>query len=148
MSGYSIREALRGFAVLVFLGAIAFVGLRCMAGCKPVDDPSSQMQAVVPALARGVKAADGACASLARAKMDADLARDCAFAYDAARLSLQAADDALDADVQTDVPCQVAQALAYARQMAGLIEKHGGKLPRSLTYALTASLVVSEVCRG
>jgi hypothetical protein len=147
MNGLRIRDAISPVVFLVGLVGLVAIALN-LCDCKPAADPSTQMEAVVPALARGVKAADSACASLARAKMNADLARDCAFAYDAARLSLQAADDALDADVQVDVPCQVAQALAYARQMAGLIEKHGGKLPRSLSFALSSSAVLAGVCRG
>lgn len=147
MIGQHIKDAL---SPVVFL--VAVVGLVALAlglcECTPVEDPSAQVAAVVPTLARGVKAADSACASIARAQGDAQLARDCAFAYDAARLSLDAADDAIDGPDSSDVPCQVAQALAYARQMAGLIEKHGGKLPRSLAFALTSSTVLAEVCRG
>lgn len=151
MSGYSIKEALRGFAVLCFLAAIAFVGLRCMAGCKNVEDPGGQRRAVVLTVANGVVIADKACASIARAKGGDEgykLAVACAFAYDAARLSLVTADEKLDRDTPEDVACEVEQALDYARQMAGLIEKHGGKLPRALKDALEFAAVVALGCAG
>lgn len=43
MSGYRIREALRGLGVLLLLAAIAFVGMRCMAGCTPAEGDAMKM---------------------------------------------------------------------------------------------------------
>lgn len=41
MNGYRIAEALRGFAVILFLAAMAFVGTRCLTGC---DSAATQAQ--------------------------------------------------------------------------------------------------------
>lgn len=34
MIGRNIKDALGGLAVLLFFAALAFVGMRCLAGCK------------------------------------------------------------------------------------------------------------------
>jgi hypothetical protein len=145
VSGNAIRKAI---PVVLFLCALGYVVFRSL-GCKPVEDPGAHQRAIVVSLAHGVRAADKACASVARGKGGREgyeLARDCAFAYDSARLSLDAADEALDGTEAPDVPCQVAQALAYANQMAGLIEKHGGKLPKALVHAFALAPMLSERC--
>lgn len=149
MIGYHIKEAFRGFAVLAFLGAVIFLALRCQ-GCKPVEDPGAHRRAIVVTLANGVYVADQACASIARAKAGQDgyeLAKGCAFAYDAARLSLVIADEKLDRD-DDDVACEVAQAFAYAKQMADLLQKHGGKLPKALQHAFTLAPLLGSLCNG
>lgn len=151
MIGYHIRETLRGLAVLLFLAALIVVGLRILAGCTPAEDPSAQRRAVVLTIANGMVVGDKACASVARAKGGEEgyrLALACAFAYDAARLSLVTADEKLDKEAPEDVSCEVEQALDYARQMAGLIEKYGGKLPRALADALRFAALVGTGCAG
>jgi hypothetical protein len=145
MNGLTIRNSI---GPALFLVAMAFIVMRFFLGCKPVEDPAAHRQAIVTSLAHGVKATDKACASIARAKKDEQIAKDCAFAYDAARLSLDAAEDKLDADTPEDVACEVAQALAYASQMAAIIEKHGGKLPRALTYATPLAMTLGGLCHG
>jgi hypothetical protein len=67
MIGYHIKEALRGFAVLAFLGAVIFLALRCQ-GCTPAEQ-----QAVVISVenAAAVKQYDDAlveCQQAARQK--------------------------------------------------------------------------------
>lgn len=150
MNGRDIERALTGVCLVVFFGAVIFIGIQLLTGCKPAQDPS-QRRAVVLTVANGVVVADKACASVARAKGGEEgyrLALACAFAYDAARLSLVAADEKLDKDTPEDVSCEIEQALDYARQMAGLIEKHGGKLPRALEDAFRFASVVSLGCAG
>lgn len=144
-----VQGAIPGICAIIFLGAVVFI-ITQLLGCKPAEDPSAQRRAAVLTIANGVFVADQACASIARAKADKqeayDLAKSCAFAYDAARVSLIAADDKLDADSPEDVSCEIAQALAYARSMAGLIEKHGGKMPRALGHALQFASLAAEEC--
>lgn len=143
MSGLSIRNAI---GPVLFLVAVGFIVARFFLGCKPVENPGAHHQAIVESLAHGVRVADQACASIARAKKDLALAQDCAFAYDAARVSLVAAEDKLAQDTPQDVACETAQALAYANQMAGAIEKHGGKLPKALAYAFATAPMLAEMC--
>lgn len=151
MIGQHIKDAV---APVVFL--VAIVGLVAIAlgltDCRPVADAGAHHRAIVLTLANGVAVADQACASVARAKTDPrdgyELAKGCAFAYDAARLSLIAADEKLDRDTPEDVSCEVQQALDYARQMAGLIEKHGGKLPRALVQAFELAPMLAQGCAG
>jgi hypothetical protein len=147
----AVEQAITGVAVLVFIAAVLFVVIQLI-GCKPVEDPTAHRRAVVLTIANGVYVADQACASIARGKTDAregyELARACAFAYDAARVSLIAADEKLNMDQPDDVSCEVAQALAYAKQIAGLIEKHGGKLPPALRHAFELAPMLAENCAG
>lgn len=143
-----VRDVIGVVFFLLFL-ALLVLGV---ARCKPVDDPGAQHRAIVQGLAYGVRAADQACASLARgapvAREGYELARDCAFAYDAARVSLDAADEALDGEGEQDVSCHVAQALAYAQHMAALIEKKGGKLPKALVQAFSLAPMLGGLCHG
>lgn len=143
-----VRDALGMVLFLLFL-ALLVLGV---ARCRPVDDPSAHHRAIVLTVANGVYVADQACASIARAKTDAregyELARACAFAYDAARVSLIAADEKLDGNAPEDVSCEIAQAIDYARQMAGLIEKHGGKLPKALQHAFQLAPMLASRCAG
>lgn len=151
LDGRAVEHAFTGVAVLLFLAALVFLALQ-LVGCRPAEDPTAQRRAAVTTIAHGVAVADQACASIARAKVDArqgyELARACAFAYDAARLSLLAAEEKLDADNPADVACEIAQAIDYARQMAGLIEKHGGKLPPALRQSLPFASIVALGCAG
>lgn len=146
----AIEQALTGVAVVIFIGAVAFV-CAFLVNCKPADDPGASQRAAVLTLANGVFVADQACASVARGKTDAregyELARACAFAYDAARVSLIAADEKLDREGE-DVACEIEQAIDYARQMAGLIEKHGGKLPKALVQAFQFAPLFASGCAG
>ncbi len=148
---HHVKDAFPAVCAIILLAALVFVAAH-VAGCKPVEDPSAQRRAVVLTIANGVFVADQACASIARAKTDTregyELARACAFAYDAARVSLIAADEKLDADNPDDVACEIAQALAYANQMAGLIEKHGGKLPPALRHAFQLAPLIAQECHG
>lgn len=145
MIGQFIKNAI---APALFLCAVAvLVFLHC--SCKPAEDPAAHHQAIVESLAHGVRAADQVCASIARAKggqAGLALASDCAFAYDAARVSIVAAEDKLAQDTPQDVACETAQALAYANQMAGIIEKHGGHLPKALVYAFTLAPLLARGC--
>lgn len=151
MIGRHVGDALRGLAVLVFFAAVAFVILRVMAGCKGVENPRAHARAVVVTLAEGVAVGDMACASVARAKMDASLARECALARDEARENLIMAEDALDATDSAkagDVPCMVKQAVASASRLMGLIEKAGGHVPNALNDAMELAPMLAGSCHG
>ncbi len=139
-----VRDAIGIVFFLLFL-ALLVVGV---ARCKPVEDPSGQAADVVGALARGVRAGDRLCAQLARDRKDEQLAKACAFAYDAARVSLDTADTMIDDGKLGDLPCVVAQALAYTRQMAALLEVRGVTLPPLLSRALGIAPAVTEACNG
>lgn len=41
MIGRNIHDALSGVAVLVFVGAVAYVAMRILAGCTPARDPDA-----------------------------------------------------------------------------------------------------------
>jgi hypothetical protein len=149
MNGQAIKEALSPVLFLVAVVGLTAIALSICDGCKPVENPGAHHQAIVESLAYGVSVADQACASIAKAKGGREgfaLAKDCAFAYDAARVSLIAAEDKLAKDTPEDVACETAQALAYANQMAGAIEKHGGKLPKALAYAFATAPMLAERC--
>lgn len=149
MIGLAIRESLAPVLFIAAVVGVVAIALHC--GCEPAKDPRAHNRAVVLSIARGVEAADVACASIARAKKDAPLARDCAFSRDAAKVSLEAAEDALDSDDPSkaaDVPCQVAQAVAYATALAGLVEKAGGKLPKALVDGFELAPMLAGGCRG
>jgi hypothetical protein len=148
MIGQYVKNAL---APALFLTAVAVLVVIHCAGCKPAENPRAHARAVVVTLAEGVAVADLACASIARAKMDAPLARECAFARDEARESLIAAEDALDATDSAKaggVPCMVAQAVTSASRLMGLIEKAGGRVPNALHDAMDLAPMLAGSCHG
>ncbi len=150
MNARSIEQALTGICILVLLGAVLFI-IHVLACCKDVESPRAHARAVVLTVAEGVAIGDQACASIARSKSDADLARECAFARDEAKVSLESAEAALDsADsaAAENVPCAVAQALASASRLAGLIERAGGKVPPVLLDGLHLAPQLSRGCNG
>ncbi len=146
----AIEHALTGIAMLVFLGAIAFIA-AALTHCKPADNPRAQARSVVLTIAEGVAVGDVACASIARAKLDLELARECAFARDEAREALIIAEDALDASdaaAAEKVPCAVSAALASANRLVGLIERAGGRVPPALADGLQLAPLLAGGCRG
>ncbi len=150
MNARSIEHALTGIAMLVFLGAVAFIA-AALTHCSPAQNPRAQHRSIVLTLAEGVAVGDMACASIARAKSDVELARECAFARDDARESLIAAEDALDASdlaAAEKVPCAVAAALASASRLVGLIEKAGGRVPPALIDGLALAPLLTGGCNG
>ena len=150
MNARSIEHALTGVAILCLVGAVAFI-VAALNGCKPADNPRAQARSVVLTIAEGVAVADMACASIARAKKDAELARECALARDEARTSLLMAEDALDASelaAAEKIPCAVAAAVASANRLVGLIEKQGGRVPPALADGLHLAPLLAGGCRG
>lgn len=152
MNGRIIHEALSPILfMLACVGVIAIAHHACGCSPRPAEDPRAQRRAVVLTVADGVKAADVACASIARAKRDATLARECDKARDEAAESLKAAEDALDAEDAAragDVPCMVAAAVSSASRLAGLIEHAGGKLPKAMLDGLQLAPMLAGGCHG
>ncbi len=151
MNARDLERALVGVCVMVLVAACVFIAAHLLGGCKEADNPRAHARAVVLTIAEGVAIGDKTCASIARAKADAGLARECAFARDEAKLSLEAAEaglDSADSAAAENVPCAVAQALASASRMAGLIEKAGGKVPAALLDGLQLAPMLAGECRG
>lgn len=151
MNGIDIRRALSGVAVLIFVAAVGFLAAHCLTACAQVENPRAQARAVVLEMAEGVSVADKACADIARAKKDAVLARECDKYRDAAKTSLEAAEDALDstdAAKAGDIPCLVASAFDSATKLAELIRDAGGKLPNALQDAFDLAPMLSRGCHG
>jgi hypothetical protein len=121
-----------------------------LTGCpSPASDPTAHESAVIVQLAHGVELADMACADIARAKKDADLARECDKARDAAKVSLEAAEDALDSRDEAaagNARCSFASALDSARHLADLILDAGGKVPPALMRAFELAPMLRGGC--
>lgn len=153
MNGRYIKEALQPIVVLVGIVAMAAVVVYCVDGCRPAEAPSARAQerAIVLTVAEGVKAADEMCAAVARLRTNADLARECARAYDEAREVLKLAESAVDekdAARHGDLPCAVAHAISLLRGMIGLAEAHGGTPSPVIDDALDVAKIMVGDCRG
>ncbi len=148
MNARAIEHALTGICILILLGAFAYI-VASIGGCKPAENPRAHARAVVLTIAEGVAVGDKACASIARAKKDAGLARECAFAHDEAREALITAEEALDASeaaAAEKVPCAVAAAVVSASRLVGLIERAGGRVPPALTDGLQLAPMLAGGC--
>lgn len=117
-----------------------FLALVALMGCMPANSPERAVaRGTVLTLAEAVKAADLACASLAKRRMDADLADKCADAYAVARASVLAAADGLDAYdsvLAGQTTCAISRGVDALDTMAEAIEGGGGNVPAVVKDAL------------
>lgn len=141
-----VESVRKGKELLVLILTVSLA----TSACKPADSPRANTRAIVLTLADGVNAADLACASIARAKHDADLARACDLARDEAAEALIAAEALLeiDSDAPREIGCHVATALASARRMVIVLKDAGGKVPRALEDGLALAPMLAVTCDG
>lgn len=135
--------------VLLFLFALLGVAAKC--GCRPANTPREQVRSVVLTVAEGVRVADEACASVARAKRDLPLADACAAIVVQARDALLAAEEGVDAwgsAAAGDVPCAVRNAAGSLSRILETIKSAGGKPPPAVEDALRLAPMLAGVCHG
>lgn len=128
---------MRGRAALLFaaVGLVALVlGLLLLEGCRAFesDVPRETARAAVVTTAEGVRLASDACAAHALATRDLELARRCAAAYDAARLSLVTVAvgvDAWDTADRDSLTCAIRRASAELELLTRELERKGGRAP-------------------
>lgn len=119
--------------VLTFGGALAL-------GCAhPHEVIRAEARSAVLQVSDAIVVADKTCAALAREQHDADLANQCAKAYDEARANLvnvAKSVDAFDSGKARDVLCGTVYASDALGNMAELIAGAGGKVPPAIDDAL------------
>lgn len=143
----SVRETVTLGVVLLALLAL----VHALPGCPKAQTPREEARAIVLTVAEGVRAADLACASVARGRVDVKLALDCADAYDRARLSLEVAESAVDLwdrGSAGDVPCATARAVDALTELGNLLRVSGGKVPPVLEDALRLAPVLTRSCKS
>jgi len=123
--------------------------------CTPAKDASSldrkTARAAILTVATAVAVADGVCATTARDRIDATLAKTCADAYDAARPALLAAEsgvDAWDSGQQHDVACAANHAITALQNMGDALTRAGVTWPSVVTDALSISRTLQNVGGG
>lgn len=131
-----LRAVVRDWAPVALLVSLALqVGSAWVVACVRAREPRP-----VVVLAEAVRALDLTCASLARERRDAELARQCADAYDDARTELELADG--DAGGSA---CAVARGVAALERLAVIVRDAGGA--RSALVD-DARRVVAAACDG
>ena len=127
-------------------------GLLCCSSTQPPkSSPRETARAAVIMFARTTVIADEACATLARTKQDAQMAKVCADAYDVARPALLAAESSVDAwesGAKNDVACSVAKASVALTKIVDAVRAGGGTLPLSIEDSLKFATSIVGECHG
>ncbi|WP_394844031.1 hypothetical protein LZC95_44130 [Pendulispora brunnea] len=136
------------------LGLIVPV-LFLLGACAPArgaNAPDRQnARAAILTVAKAVSIADEVCATTAKNRSNAQLAKTCKDAYDVARPALLAAESGVDAwenGQRHDVACSAINAANALRNMGEALSGAGVALPAVLTDALLLSRGLGEVCHG
>lgn len=108
-----------------------------LAACGPGASlpPRAELRGAVLGLAEGVRAADVACAELARARHDLPLAEACGASYQGARAALLAAESALDDGELARVGCEAAPAVARLQELARRLDGPRARVEDALALA-------------
>lgn len=121
--------------VSAFVVALAWCG-----GCRPASHPEppmrAQARAAVLTMADGVRAADGACAAVARARRDLELADRCGRAYQVGRSALLAAEAALDTAGEHRAACAAAPAAVALGESVAAMRAAGSTVPPAVVDAV------------
>lgn len=122
-------------------------------GCASTSDaktaPRENARAAVIMLAKTTAAADEVCATLARTKQDAQLAKKCADAYDVIRPSLLAADSGVDAwesGSRNQVACAIGKTAAALTEIVEAVQAAGGSLPLAVPDSISFVRTVVGEC--
>lgn len=138
-------------AGIVVAAAIGSILASVACGCAPPKTPREEARSVVLLVADGVRQADLACASVARAKGDVSLAENCSAIEREAREALIVAEDALDLwdAVDHDRPsCAVKVATDALQRIVGVVRRAGGKVPRAVDDAFQLAPRLAGACNG
>ncbi|WP_394833573.1 hypothetical protein LVJ94_44410 [Pendulispora rubella] len=129
--------------------------LLLVGACAPArgaNSPDRQnARAAILTVAKAVSVADEVCASTARTRSNAQLAKSCKDAYDVARPALFAAESGVDAwenGQRHNVACSAIDAANALRNIGDALIQAGVSLPAVLTDALLLSRGLGEVCHG
>lgn len=134
--------------------AVLFVTLASLTAtpsCTPAQTPREQARSVVLTVAEGVRQGDLACASIARAKADLELAEGCAAVVKEARESLLIAEsgvDAWDAADADKLPCATKAAADALARLLDTVRRAGGKPPPAVDDALKIVPLLAGACHG
>lgn len=123
----------------MLLAALAFVA--CLPSRSPLDDRATARAALL-VTAQAVGAADRACAEVADARADVDLAHRCAVAYRAAARALRVGAGVIDSGAGTTIACEVAQAAAALGDLVAEVRGAGAKVPPVAEDALRLAAAV------
>lgn len=131
----------------------AIASVLCFAGCFPkAPDVSdrARARAAILTVAEAVNLVDGLCAQLALSKTDETIGDTCHVAYSNARISLFAAEDALDRAGLSAATCETQSAVAAMTRLAAAVRSGGGTIPPVVDDALSiaASLARIAPCGG
>lgn len=147
---------LRARVVFVAFLVSTLMWTSCSSTPAPGSPQRENARASILLLARGVSLADEACATLARSKNDAAIAKSCADAYDEARGSLLSAEAGVNAwdpapggtsgSKKNDVACAVKHAAESLSKGTQVIQNAGGDLPLALSDALKLAPSIAGIC--
>ena len=132
-----------------------FIGIFLLGSCTSTPDaknvPRETARAAVIMLAKTTAVADESCATLARNKQDAALAKKCADAYDVIRPLLMAAESGVDAwesGSRNQIACVVAKSAAALVDIVEAVNAVGGTLPSSVGDSLKFAASIVGECHG
>ena len=134
-------------AVLLVAAATAIGGQSC----RPAETPRETARSVVLSVAEGVRVGDEACASIAIAKSDLELAESCATFVREAREQLITAEEMIDAWQAGEtgrIACAVRDASSALGRLLDTVRRAGGKPPPAVEDALRLAPQLAGACRG
>ena len=146
----ALRLFLAGHACFVTLVMSSFLPC-CSATPTANSSPREKARAVVIMLAKTTALADESCASLARIKYDAALAKKCADSYDGIRPLLIAAESGVDAwesGSRNQVACAVAKSASALADVIEAVNAAGGSVPLAVTDSLKFAISIVGECHG
>lgn len=118
----------------------AVLAAAVLVGCRPAAVPwRATLSEVTLTLGRALVAADRTCASIALSLPPEEglpLAEACGDSYDAARVALLAAGDAIDAGAEADAGCALSKAATAVSRVVAYVRAEGHDAPDGVARAL------------
>ena len=133
------------------LALLVIVGVRCHPATCANAPERQTARATILTVDRAVSVADELCATVARERGDAQIARTCDADYKAARPALIAAESAVDAwdsGQRGNVACTLGEATRSLGNVADALGRAGVSVPPLIVDALALSGAFGEVCHG
>lgn len=128
-----MRAKFAQFLGLAFAcAALVWCAQACIPATAPEPPARAQVRAYIMAVAGGVVVADETCALVAKGRRSLKLAEQCGHAYQIARASLIAAEDAIDITGERNAACIAADGALALHDMAAIIASGGIDVPPAI----------------
>lgn len=137
--------------VIIFTMMLTLLQLGCTSTPDAKNIPRETARAAVIMLAKTTVVADESCASLARSKQDATLAKKCADAYDVIRPLLTSAESGVDAwesGSRNQIACAIAKSASALLDIVEAVKAIGSTLPPSVDDSLKFVASIVGECHG